>query len=126
MTSKRIGKFLLKFVCWTGLAVIMLWNSCIGLALSENLFMATCDREYERMGWCLSFGADVNYIWDGTSALQVAIEDDDPKAASILLLHGAEPRVLNDHFLRIMRSPRFSHALAERGYKIPDWVYQVN
>jgi hypothetical protein len=111
-----------KWLLWIGVggATLLTVAAAIGLLFvllhfgtfnwkAEQLYDATVTSDYPRMKSLLSSGADVNFLFDGTtSSLAAAIENDDPKAAAILLQHGASTDTLSSHLSRLLESKEFS------------------
>jgi len=95
------------------------WNSLGGV--SEDLFGATIGKHYDRMRECINQGADVNFKFMGTTtSLQEAVDDNDAKAAAILLSHGASVQLMDGHFQRLLMAPQFQKALAKEHFYFRD------
>ena len=65
----------------------------------------------------IKLGADVNFKFMGTTpVLQTAIDNDDAKAAAILLSHGASIEELDGHYQRLLKQSSFLRALANEHF----------
>jgi hypothetical protein len=70
------------WLCWVGIGYLP-------FAKGENLYLATCAKNYGEMREWLDRGADPYFRFESVSSMDVALEERDARAVAILLNYGA-------------------------------------
>ena len=109
--TNTAGGWLAAGVCFViGLGAITMWN----IGRGEEVFDTVCAKDYRRLKAVLKSGVDPDYLFDGwASPLGTAIENDDARAAAILLAYGADSTKLETHERHLLMRAAFQKKVLE-------------